>query len=185
VPKIALELDCGRLKGKRVNSDNPISRETLETITGLSPRTQREYDRVATVKRQRNIAVGQKHTKIIAEEQYWQRGGAVFSFVDSQGKQGPRNREYLAWHMPNSYQAPHQQRSNKGRQKKINQQLVSLVENGVQGNDQHEVDKLFWPDGAAAGKAYTHDRELDAYWPRGKAQRRPGVIWYVLAGEVQ
>ena len=130
------------------------------------------------------MAVGPKHTKIIAEEQYWQRGGAVFTFVDIQGKQGPKNQQYLAWGLPNTYQAPHQQRS-KGRQKKINQQLVSLVEYGVQGNDQREVDKLFWSDGAAAGKAYGRDQKQDAYWPRGKAQRRPGVIWYVLAAVVQ
>ena len=208
--RIALELDCDRLRGKRVelpiktllggigtvrahfyasfhsgrNTDNPISRDTLENITGLSPRTQREYDRIAKVKRHQNIAVGPKYTKIIAEEQYWQRGRAVFTFVDSQGKQGPKNRQYLAWRLPNSYQAPHQRRS-KGRQKKINQQLVSLVDNGVQGNDQREVDKLFWPDGAAAGRAYNRDQMLDAYWPRGKARRRPGVIWYVLVGEVK
>ena len=81
--------------------------------------------------------------------------------------------------MPNTYQAPHQQRS-KGRQKKINQQLLSLVKTGVRGNEQHEVDKLFWPDGAAAGKAYNRDQELDAYWPRGETRRRKGAIWYVL-----
>ena len=208
--KIALELDCQRLKGKRVDlpvnallggigtvrahfyasfhsgrgNDNPISRETLEDITGLCPRTQREYDRKAQVMRQQNIAVGPKKTKITAEEQYWQRGGAVFTFVDSQGKQGPKNRHYLAWRLPNSYQAPHQQRS-KGRQKKINQQLVRLVNNGVQATDQQAVGKLFWPDGAAAGKAYSRDQEQDAYWPRGKTQRRPAMIWYVLVAEVQ
>ena len=204
-PRIALELGCHRLKGKRVElpisallggigtvrahfyasfhsgrrTDNPISRDTLEDITGLSPRTQRDYDRRAQVKRQRNMAVGPKHTKISAEEQYWQRGGAVFRFVDSQGKQGPKNREYLAWQMPNTYQAPHQQRS-KGRQKKINQQLLSLVNTGVRGTEQHAVDKLFWPDGATAGKAYSRDQELDAYWPRGETRRRKGAIWYVL-----
>jgi hypothetical protein len=205
--RIALNLDCSRLKGNRINlpiatllggigtvrahfyasfhsgrrSDNPISRQTLESITGLSPRTQRDYDRLAQVKRQRNIAVGPRHTQISVEEQYWQRGGAVFTFIDSQGQQGPKNQQYLAWHLPNSYQAPHQKRS-KGRQKKINQQLVSLVSIGVQGTDQQRVDKLFWPNGAAAGKAYNKDQELDSYWPRGKAQRRPGVLWYVLPG---
>jgi hypothetical protein len=136
------------------------------------------------VKRQQNIAVGPKKTQISAEEQYWQRGGAVFTFVDTQGKQGPKNRQYLAWQLPNSYQAPHQQRS-KGRQKKINQQLAALVDNGVRGTRQSEVEKVFWPDGAAAGKAYSRDQEQDAYWPRGEAQRRPGVIWYVLVAEVQ
>ena len=114
--------------------------------------------------------MGPRHTQISAEEQYWQRGGAVFTFVDSQGQQGPKNRQYLAWQLPNSYQAPHQKRS-KGRQKKINQQLVSLVNQGVQGTDQQRVDKLFWPNGAAAGKAYNKDQELDSYWPRGKAQQ--------------
>jgi hypothetical protein len=208
--KIALELDCNRLKGKRVDlpiksllggigevrahfyasfhsgrsTNNPISRETLKTITGLSPRTQREYDRVAKVRRQQNIAVGPKHTKISAEEQTWQRGRAVFTFVDSQGKQGPKNRQYIAWRLPNSYQSPHQQRS-KGRQKKINQQLASLVNNEVQGNGRVAVDRLFWTDGAAAGKAYNRDSRHDAYWPRGTALRRQSVIWYTLVSQVQ
>ena len=87
--RIALELDCDRLKGKRVelpinallggigtvrahfyasfhsgrSTDNPISRDTLASITGLSSRTQRDYDRLAQVERQRNITVGPKHTK--------------------------------------------------------------------------------------------------------------------------
>lgn len=206
--KIALELGCDRLRGNRVElplkallggigtvrahfyasfhsgrySHNPISRNTLESITGLSPRTQREYDRKAQVKRQKNMAVGPRHTPIIAEEQSWQRGRAVFTLVDNQGKQGPKNRQYLAWRLPNSYQAPHRKRS-KGRQKKINQQLTSLVKHGVQGNGQGVVDKLFWMDGAAAGKAYNSDQRLDAYWPQGKAQQRPGVIWYVMVGK--
>lgn len=208
--RIALELDCDRLKGKRIelpvkhllggigevrahfyasfhsgrSTDNPISRDTLEKITGVSPRTQREYDRVANVKRQQNIAIGPKETKTTAEDQYWQRGGAVFTFVDGHGKQGPKNRQYLAWRLPNSYQAPHRQCS-KGRQKKINQKLVRLVKNGVQATDQLEVDKLFWADGAAAGKACSRDREKDAYWQQGKAQRSPSVLWHVLGGEAK
>ena len=208
--KIALELDCHRLKGKRVDlplkallggigavrahfyasfhsgrrSDNPISRDTLEDITGLCPRTQRAYDRLAGVKRQQNIAVGPKHTEITAKEQYWQRGRAVFAFVDSQGQRGTKNRHYLAWQLPNSYQAPHRQRS-KGRQKKINQQLAKLVNHGVQATDQSEVDKLFWPDGAAAGRAYSRDQELDAYWPRGRTQKRSGLLWHVFVGEAK
>lgn len=203
--KIALKLACPRLQGKRValpltallggigtvrahfyasfhsgrKHDNPISRETLETVTGVCPRTQRAYDRVARVQRQRNIAVGPRHSAITAEEQTWQRGRGVFTFVDSQGKQGPKNRHYVAWRLPNSYRAPHAPRA-RGRQKKINQQLVSLVDNGVQGNDQQAVEKLFWPDGAAAGKAYGRDPDVDAYWPRSATQRRPGVVWHAL-----
>ena len=76
----------------------------------------------------------------------------------------------MGWQVEKSRRrAPHPQRS-KGRQKKINQQLVRLVDNGVQATDQHEVDKLYWADGAAAGKAYSRDQEQDAYWPRGAAQ---------------
>jgi hypothetical protein len=205
--KIALELDCDRLKGKRVDlpiktllggigevrahfyasfhsgrtAANPISRQTLESITGLSPRTQRDYDRIANVQRQRNLAVGPKHTQLSAEETYWQRGRAAFTFVDSQGRQGPKNRQYLAWQLPNSYQAVHRPHS-KGRQKKINRQLATLVTHGVQGNDQNAVDKLFWPNGAAAGKAYNRNQDLDTYWPRGETRQRAGVLWYVLIG---
>lgn len=51
--------------------------------------------------------------------------------------------------------------------------------------DQPEVDKLFWSDGEAAGKAYSRAQEKDAYWQRGKAQRCPSVLWHVLGGEAK
>ena len=68
----------------------PFSRERLKDITGLPDRTQRAYDHIAQVKRERNIAIGPRYTKETAETQAWLRGRGLFRFVDSQGRQGRR-----------------------------------------------------------------------------------------------
>ena len=98
----------------------------LEKLTGLPERTQRAYDIITSTQRQHNMAIGPRYNKETAENQAWLRGRGMFRFVDSQGQQGAPKREYVAWHLPNSYQGPHSTRC-KGRQKRINQRLNSLV----------------------------------------------------------
>ena len=73
----------------------PISRDTLHTLTGLAPRTQLDYDRLAHVGRQRNMAIGDRHTPAALQERAWQRGRGVFRFVDVKGKQGRPGGEYV------------------------------------------------------------------------------------------
>ena len=159
----------------------PISRECLKELTGLPERTQRSYDHIAQVERERNMAIGPRYNKIAAEEQAWLRGRGMFHFVDSQGQQGAPNGEYVAWHLPNSYQGPHSTRCT-GRQKRINQRLSGLVLQGMRGNISSEIEKLFWPNGAAAGRAYNRAGENDAYWPQNKAECKPYLLWRVLTG---
>ena len=111
----------------------PISRETLESVSGIAQRTQRTYDHIAGVGRQRNVAIGERYTPENAQERAWQHGRAVFHFVDAHGRQGRRNGTYVAWHLPNSYEATYHRRS-RGSRKRLNRRLKDLLKKGITGN---------------------------------------------------
>ena len=156
----------------------PISRDTLHTLTGLAPRTQLDYDRLAHVGRQRNMAIGDRHTPAALQERAWQRGRGVFRFVDVKGKQGRPGGEYVAWHLPNSYEGPHSRRS-RGSRKRLNRKLADLVNEGIPGNSGPPIERVFWPDGAAAAKGFNRAPATDAYW-QGRPTRGAGRLWQVL-----
>ncbi len=105
----------------------PISRETLRELSGIAERTQRDYDRLARVKRRRNIAIGEAYSQEKAQERAWKQGRGVFHFVDVEGRQGRKNRAYIAWHLPNSYEASYQRRS-RGSQKATQSQTQRPVD---------------------------------------------------------
>lgn len=130
----------------------------------------------------RNIAIGERYSKEAIKERAWRQGQAAFRFCDTGGKQGAPGREYVAWHMPNSYDGPHSRRC-KGRQKKINRQLRELVMKGMRANGQEKVEKLFWPHGATAGKAFNRNSDIDAYWYNGDSKIGSHKFWYVLIGK--
>ncbi|MCI0579744.1 MAG: hypothetical protein L0332_24415 [Chloroflexi bacterium] len=157
---------------------NPISRETQEALIGVPARTQRHYGQVAGVSSKRNLAVGDRYDEEVMEQRAWQRGRAVFEFVDVQGRQGPKNRHYVAWRLPNSYQGPHRQ-ATRGRQRKVNRRLKDLVNKRAQGNGSQKVDKLFYRDGAEAGRVFNRRSGSEAYWP---ALELPAgqVVWGVF-----
>ena len=118
--KTAYKLDSGRLQGFPVElpvsallggiqavraafyatfhggrDSKPISRETLESLSGIPGRTQLEYDRVARVERRRNIAIGERYSQEHAQDRAWKQGRVVFQFVDTEGRQGRQGREYV------------------------------------------------------------------------------------------
>ncbi len=161
--------------GRRRN--NPISRETLKTVTSVPQRTQQLYEDVAGVTRQRNIAIGERHTLENMQERAWQHGKTVFDFIDHHGRQGSEKAHYIAWHLPNSYEGCHQ-RCPKGRMKKINRQ-IDLVNIRAQGNGLQ--DRLFHTDGAKAGRA--QGRQADNYWCNGQGRKRRRGLWHVLPGQ--
>ena len=158
-------------------SNNPISRAVQETITGIPERTQRHYCQVAGIKRKTNIAIGNKHDPEEEENQAWQRGRAIFKFVDHQGRQGRKGTLYIAWHLPNTV-GPHQQTTN-GRMRKINQKLNVLVTKGTQGNRQKEVVKRYYADGKAAVETLGQGEVSKAYWPL-QSGARPSKLWVVF-----
>lgn len=204
--RIAYNLDSGRLQGFPVElpisallggiqavraafyatfhggrDSKPISRDTLESLSGISGRTQLEYDRVARVERTRNIAIGERHTAESAQERAWHHGRAAFHFIDTEGRQGRAGREYVAWHLPNSYRAEYQRRS-RGSRKRLNRKLADLVKKGIPGNDDRAVEKIFFPNGALAAKRYNRCSEQDAYWHQEERTRAGGGLWHVMPG---
>ena len=204
--RIAYTLDCGRLQGFPVElpleallggiqavraafygsfhagrDAKPISRETLSQLSGVPERTQRAYDRVAQIKRQRNIAIGEHYSQENVQDRAWKQGRAVFHFVDVRGRQGRKNREYVAWHLPNSYQATYQRRS-RGSRKRLNHKLADLLMKGITGNDERVVEKVFFSNGAVAAKQYSRDPHKDAYWRQARPTGAGDGLWHVMTG---
>lgn len=186
--KIAYTLDCDRLAGSPVllpvssllggiqavrgafyaafhsgRASKPISRQTLEEVTGVAERTQRVYDRVARVSCQSNLALGERYTKERFEARAWNQGRAVFRFVDTRGLHGRPQADYIAWHIPNSYAGPYTRRS-KANRRRVNRKLADLVKKGIPGTSKEQVTQLFWSNGALAAKGYNRRPYLDAYW---------------------
>lgn len=159
----------------------PISRQVLQTVTGVPARTQREYEKLAGIYPQRNIGVGELYTAEKEQQRAWTQGTAVFDFVDYHGQQGPVRQRYVAWHLPNSYSGCHQLCS-KGRQKKINREII-LVNQKVRGKG-FQGCQLFHPNGAAAGRAYNRHDGQDHYWQQGRSRQDGVSIWFVLSASV-
>jgi len=144
-------------------SNNPISREVQESITSVPERTQRHYCKVARIKCQANIAIGGKYSKEKEENQAWQRGQAIFKFIDHQGRLGQKGTSYISWHLPNSYIGPHKQTAS-GRMRKINRKLQVLVQKGARGNNRKKIDKMYYANGKEAGRALNRSQGLEVYW---------------------
>jgi hypothetical protein len=204
--RIAYTLDLGRLQGFPIElpisallggiqavraafyacfhgsrDSKPISRETLRQLSGIAERTQRDYDREAQVKRRRNLAIGEAYTTENAQERAWRQGRGVFHFVDVKGRQGRKNRAYVAWQLPNSYEATYQRRS-RGSRKRLNRKLKDLVTKGIPGNAEGMVERVFFGNGALAAKAYSRDPECDAYWESQQTTQGQVSLWHVIAG---
>src|SRR5690606_38158976 len=93
----------GRADGEAM----PIARATLEAVTGVPPRTQREYEERVGASVRENYAIGEEKTEDTHQERAWQHGRAVFVLKDRNGIHGEKGAEYVAWQLPNSYAGPH------------------------------------------------------------------------------
>lgn len=173
----------GRMKEENQKRwDKPIARETLAAVTGVSRRCQRAYEERAGVQVQTNQAIGPRATTENEEELVWQKGQALFTLKDYRGYQGRRGQVYLAWQIPNSYRGPHAQRG-RGRQKQLNRRLAVLRMKRGAGNNQEMKERcprLYYPDGAAAGRAINRQPDAEAYWPHCQNFRpdRSKGLWY-------
>ncbi|MCB8944918.1 MAG: hypothetical protein H6658_14305 [Ardenticatenaceae bacterium] len=145
---------------------SPIARQTLQKLGGICPHTQREYEKRAQVKKQRNFAIGPKAASAQAENVAWQQGSACFELTDYQGQLGKPGMSYLAWQLPNSYDGPHRQQSC-GLQKRLNQELADLQEKGTAGNGRKVAAKRYYGEGQLAAKAFNRG-ETGIFW-RGRA----------------
>ncbi|MEM7334666.1 MAG: hypothetical protein AAF490_21500 [Chloroflexota bacterium] len=156
-------------------SSNPISRQTLRELTAVPERTQRCYEKQTKVKITPNLAIGAAYTPENIEQQSWQRGGAVFKFLDKNGRFGKKDATYLAWQLPNSYVGPHEQAAH-GQQRQINHNLTDLVHKGAQGNGEIKIERTYFDHGKDASKALKFSQTT--YWPEGKSQKHG--LWHML-----
>lgn len=163
----------------------PVSRQRQRQLTGIPERTQRHYCKVAGIKRQVNIAIGDRYNQESAQQAAWQHPGA-FEFYDYQGRQGKPQSAYTAWHLPTSHEGTLTQAAY-GSQRKINRYLVDLAEKGrseseIAGERLEKVDKVFFDDAKQAGHVYNKRPRLDAYWPERHKSGERLTFWRVLPG---
>ncbi|MFQ5436683.1 MAG: hypothetical protein ACE5FD_17635, partial [Anaerolineae bacterium] len=91
---------------------------------------------------------------------------------------------YLAWQLPNTYIGKCQHRP-KGRQKRINRKLKDLVMKGMPGNagetnETRQPEKVYYPNGKLAAKAYGRDPERELYWKRHRTGNGRFAVWQQL-----
>ncbi|MCP5096940.1 MAG: hypothetical protein GY943_15430 [Chloroflexi bacterium] len=143
----------------------PISRQTQQQLTQVPQRTQRHYEKQAGVKTKTNLAVGSAYTPTNIEKHTWKKGGAIFQFVDKNGRLGKKNGRYVAWQMPNSYIGPHAVAA-RGNQRRVNRQLIDLVQKGAQGNNEPlKTQRRYFQNGRFAAKAISQHQIKEGYWP--------------------
>lgn len=169
---------------------NPVSRETLTTLTSVSERTQRRYDERLNIVKRRTFALGSHSHRSGSIEStentdlHWQRNNTTFIYTDHRGQHGKHGQHYWAWHLPNQYQGCHQH-APRGRQRKINRRLAAtlnpdLVEKRAQGNEvEQKIERVFFVSGRAAIKAKQAQNEQDAYWHK-QDNIQSALVWYVV-----
>jgi hypothetical protein len=173
--------------GRDGAANKPIARATLQSLSKVSRRSQRNYEQRAGIHRQRNLAVGELNTDRNRERRGQQQGQALFIFTDEKGKHGPAGGEYLAWQLPNSYIGPHTA-APQGRQKQINRELADLFMQGMTGNGQELIDRAHQPqrrfqaNGAQAAKQFNRGGASDLYWPQTGRNSR-SQLWHLLPGQ--
>ena len=134
---------------------NPIARATIATLTGVSERSQRTYDKLIGVETKANYALTtvSKQGGGISAETAWQHGHASFTFTDHHGRHGATPQLYTAVRLPNSYRSPLKHAAH-GRRRKISRQLNDdLVTIGAQGNIEQCRQRIFHRNGRQAIQA--------------------------------
>jgi hypothetical protein len=166
----------------------PIARRTLQQLTHIGRRTQRNYEKRAGVRRQFNFAIGMKHSTREEQDRAWKHGPALFRFTDHQGDVGQQGLPYTAWQLPNNYFGPHKQEP-KGRQKRINRELADLFMKGMTGNGKRLVGagrsgrRRFYDNGLLAAKSYNRNSDQDVYWRSPQVKRGQYHVWHLLPGQ--
>jgi hypothetical protein len=177
----------GRMKNTlHGDQAKPIARETLEQLSGVGRSSQRSYEERVGIDVQANFAVGEVATKENQEKRAWAQGQALFELKDYRGQQGKKGKTYLAWQLPNTYHGQHRHRP-RGRQKRINRKLKDLVMKGMPGNvggtsETQKPEKIYYPNGKLAARAYGRDPERELYWKRHRARNGRFEVWQQLGG---
>lgn len=143
----------------RPQAGAPIARATLRDLSGVSPRAQRQYDRVVGVQRSANFAAAGLATAGTTAEFAYRCGGAAFVLTDWQGQRGAPGRRYLVRQLPNSYTAPFASRPNTSRRRAVNRRLrQGLAQHGAQGNSRTRCARRYHDGGQTVrGGGYLRD----------------------------
>ncbi len=165
---------------------SPLARETLASISGVGPSSQRVYEKRTRVKVQANFAIGETLTKEAQENRMWEKGRAAFQLTDYRGQQGQPGKSYLAWQLPNTYIGQHHRRP-KGRQRRINRKLKDLVKNGTPGNRGKSngtslvaQGRRYFALGKAAAQAQRRSRRRRLYWRDKPSRNGRFQFWQVI-----
>ncbi|MCI0558721.1 MAG: hypothetical protein MN733_09515 [Nitrososphaera sp.] len=165
----------------------PIARETMAELSRVGRSSQRAYEERVGIEVQANFAVGDLSTKENQENRAWVQGQALFELKDYRGQQGKKGKTYLAWQLPNTYIGQHRHRP-RGRQKRINRELKDLVTKGTPGNvegtsETQKPEKVYYPNGKLAAKAYGRDPERELYWKGHRTRNGCFDLWQQLGSK--
>lgn len=155
----------------RGDEAGPISRIAIREALGRSEASQRNYDRLAGVKRQKNIVLLGGVERDSVERHAWERGRGVFILRDYYGRHGTPGALHLAANLPASYLSPLKTLPH-GRQRRANRTLKHLVSLGRGKVDSVKPCRVYHDDGDNAGRAYNRDcGDHDHYWRLGPIVR--------------
>jgi len=105
--------------------DRPISRRTMQELSGISERSQRLYDKQAGIETQANYA---KDTTRAGSQ-------GMVDYINEFEQDKIKSKAFLnngeiTWRLPNSYKTKDIEEAPKGRLRRINNQLQDLLNNG-------------------------------------------------------
>ena len=137
--RVAIMPDCVRPKRFKsalhaafltANTDRPISRETIEELTGAARSTQWRRDRESSVEASNNISIMGAWTPDNVQNAHYQHSKQhstpIFKFVDFMGLHGQPMGEHIAKNLPNTY-TTNMQMLPSGRRKRVNRKLRTRV----------------------------------------------------------
>ena len=128
---------------KKIKRAKPISRRTLEKVTGVKRRTQQNREKKAKVRQQQHVLIHEG-----------KRGGfQPYGSIDEQPGLMVTSGGVAVEQLPNSREIPdHFQKSSRSRTRKVNKSLKALCERGAIAKDKADI-SLRYIDTLQQGKA--------------------------------
>jgi hypothetical protein len=170
------ELFASWLIGRK--EKNPISQKVIHEITGVPPRSQRRYCRLAGVEIHQNVAIGPRWDNgEQVQECAWEHGN-IFQFEDSRGYQGKKGHVYIAWHLPNSYSRQQSTYGSLAKRRELNAVMKVLNDGVGLGNSTTTFSRRFFHNGKQLVRCLSSDSD-EFYFSLGKAKTGTGM-WSAL-----
>jgi phosphoribosyl-AMP cyclohydrolase len=117
----------------RSRPNAPIARATLQTLSGVSPSSQRSYEARAGIRAEAQYAI---HFEQDTEKLAWRYGRALFRVTDVRGDHGVIGRKLILRQLPNCYHVPRTETATR-RKRRLNRQLADLSQFGATGNSHY------------------------------------------------